>query len=358
MLIIDRYTINRFITRLIGALIAGAVIFIVVDMVENLDKFIDARVPLSRALSFYLLFLPYIFYLILPVAALLATLFNIGGLSSGNELIAMRAMGIPFYRLVVGMLGIAVIGAGGAFILGETVVPSANRKRLDIYRYEVKRIPKETRVHMGRYYFQIAPGGHLYIDRYLSSTREAYGLELVEVESGRVKKRTEWEKMTWRDQRWLAQGVLQREFIYPNEERLTFIGDTLLNFPSVKPEEMERVQTVPEEMTYSELKVFLERLRDLGGETRKWEVERYFKIAMPSATTIIVLFGAPLAALQWGGGGVLAFGLALLVCFIYYGLIYMSKILGYTGTFTPFLSAWVVNIVFFLLGGFLLWKVR
>lgn len=358
MQLIDRYVAGRFLTRLLGALIAGAVIFIVVDNVENLDKFIDARLSVKRVVIFYILYLPYIFYLVLPVGALLATLFNIGGLAAHRELTALRAVGVPFYRIALVNGGVAVLWAALAFIIGETIVPVANRKRLDIYRYEVKRIPKETRTYLGRFYFQLPSIGHLYIDRYISTTKEAYGVELVQVEGGRVLRRMEWEKMAWRDRKWVAQGVVERVFGSNPDGSLTFIGDTVMALPGVTPDELEKVQVSPEEMNFQELRRFIDRLRRSGGETHKWEVERYFKVAMPSATVIIVLFGAPLAAIRWKGGGVLAFGLALLVCFIYYGLLQVSKVLGYTGNLPPAISAWSVNLLFLLIGAGLLRKVR
>jgi lipopolysaccharide export LptBFGC system permease protein LptF len=55
---------------------------------------------------------------------------------------------------------------------------------------------------------------------------------------------------------------------------------------------------------------------------------------------------------------VLGFGLGLLVCFVYFGLMQIGKVLGYNGTLPPQIAAWGGNIIFALFGGGLILWVR
>jgi len=360
MKIVDLYIGSRFILRLVQALIAGLVVFIAVDNVENLDKFIDSGVPLARVGWYYLLYVPYILNLVLPVATLLATLFTIGGLASSNELTALRAGGIPFGRLLVVLVLLSLGSAIGSFLFGEAVVPAANRERMDIYRYEVRRIPRETRSNLGRLYFQFDRGRQFYIDRYQPATREAYGVELVESDSGRITRRLLAEKMVWRSGRWWLEDGRERQFQSEGMMPVRMVNDTTLILPGLDPEELSRVQTAPEELNYRELKEFIARLKQSGGVIQKWEVDRHSKVALPAAAVIIVLFGAPIAAMPRRRSGVaIGFGLALFICFIYYGLIQTGRVLGYGGTLPPMISAWAGNVLFGILGiGVLFFKSR
>jgi lipopolysaccharide export LptBFGC system permease protein LptF len=43
--ILDRYILTRFFGILIFAVLASMVIFVTVDLIENLDRFIDAHCP-------------------------------------------------------------------------------------------------------------------------------------------------------------------------------------------------------------------------------------------------------------------------------------------------------------------------
>ena len=99
------------------------------------------------------------------------------------------------------------------------------------------------------------------------------------------------------------------------EERL---HDLDLHFT---PDDLKRVHIAPEEMSYTDLKSLVTRLQAGGNRAGKWIVDLAFKIAQPFATVIIVLFGVPFAATRRRGGLVLGFGLSLLVCFVYFGIL-------------------------------------
>jgi lipopolysaccharide export system permease protein len=248
------------------------------------------------------------------------------------------------------LLTVAGLSALGVFYLGETIVPVANRERLDIERYEVKKIPRETRANLGRLYFQLGEGKQLYIERFQPVTGEAFGIQLVTTDSGRVAERLEAEKMVWRDRKWWLGGVSVSRFERDGWMTLRRVESKVLDLKGVQPDAFSKIQTAPEELNYGELQGFIERMRIGGGDPRKWEVDLRFKVAMPAAAVIIVLFGAPIAAVRRRSGTGLAFGLALLICFIYFGFTQFGRVMGHNAILTPFLSAWIGNIFFGVLG--------
>ncbi|MDP8238198.1 MAG: LptF/LptG family permease [Candidatus Hatepunaea meridiana] len=350
MKILDKYIIYRFIGKLIWSISVATIVFLALDLVEMLDKFIDARVPMSTVIRYYYLYIPYIIYLILPVAALLATLFTIGGLTTSNELNAMQVSGVPFSRTLVLLLLTTIVLAGCGFIFGETIVPVTNRERMDIYRYDLKKLPRDARSRHGQLYMQIGKNKQLHIERYNPGTREAFGIQLVEIDEGRVIKRTDAEKMIWRDAVWYLQGSVER--VFNSNGIVNWKKYPAMIAPAIKfePNEIEKVQTKPEEMNWVELRDFIVKLQNSGGDIIRWKVDLFFKISLPLAAVIIVLFGAPIASIKRRGGTVLGFGLVLFICFIYFGFIQVGKVLGYNGTLTPLVSAWAGNVFFGLLG--------
>ncbi|MEE9163069.1 MAG: LptF/LptG family permease, partial [Candidatus Neomarinimicrobiota bacterium] len=52
--LLDRYVLSRFLGMFLGALVAFVIVFLVVDVVENLDKFIDAKMPRRAVVAYYL----------------------------------------------------------------------------------------------------------------------------------------------------------------------------------------------------------------------------------------------------------------------------------------------------------------
>ncbi|MBM3324164.1 MAG: LptF/LptG family permease, partial [Calditrichaeota bacterium] len=164
--ILDRYILGRFFAILIFASLASMVIFITVDLIENLDRFIDAHCPAHLVFRYYFLYLPYILYLTLPVSMLLATLFTVGSFMHSHELEAMQGAGYSLYRIVVLHLIVAVPAGVFALSFGETIVPASNQLRQDIYREKVRLKPRPTAARQGRIYLQVGPNEFPHMETY------------------------------------------------------------------------------------------------------------------------------------------------------------------------------------------------
>ena len=357
MKIIDRYFLKYFLAILLFALGASIVIFVVVDLVEHLDKFIDRRVPVPEVLQYYGLYLPYIIYLVLPVGMLLASLFSMGHFMKTNEFLAMKASGISFYRLFGWVVFLGLVLSVGDLVLGETVVPFSNKTRLDIYRYQVQKIPKPTTSRRGRIYLQNSPTQFVYIDYYDPQPRTAYRVTIQTVIDNKLISRIDAQRMEYRDDMWVLYNVRDLTF---NDDKIAEIREKSMDgsFLTFLPKDLLSVQTAPEEMNYYELKDFIAKLLRSGNKAVKWIVDLDFKISQPFTNLVIVIFGLPLAAMRRKGGVMVAFGIGLFVCFIYFGVQQITKIMGYNGTMDPQIAAWSANGFFGLAGISLLFWVR
>jgi len=72
--ILSRYVLKQFATPLGLSVVAFAVVFIVINLVDRLSAFIDAGTGLVTIFVYYVYYLPEIVVLILPMAVLLAGL--------------------------------------------------------------------------------------------------------------------------------------------------------------------------------------------------------------------------------------------------------------------------------------------
>jgi len=357
MKILDRYFLKLFLTILLFSIAAAAVIFIVVDLVENLDKFIDRRVSISLVIDYYLLYLPYILYLILPVGMLLASLFAMGHFIKTNEFLAMKASGISLYRIFNWVFLLGTIISIGDLALGETVVPFANKIRLDLYRYQVNKVPKPTSSRQGRIYLQNSPTEFVYIDYFDPQPNLAFRVTIQTVVRYQLIRRIDAERMEYRNDKWTLYQIRHREFQ----------GDTIVetsqetmdgSFLTFTPHDLLTVQTAPEEMNYFELKEFIDNLLHSGNKAIRWIVDLNFKLSWPFINLVIVTFAIPLAAVRRPGGVMVAFGMGVLVCFIFWGSIQIVKVMAYNGHLPSVLAAWASNGFFTIAGLFLLFRIR
>ena len=126
MRLLDKYVALKFLNVLLFSLVAFAIIFVVVDAIDHMDKFIDRGMPKLMILKYYFYYLPYIVILCMPVAMLLASLFSIGQLSKFSELTAMKASGLSLYRIIAPILLISFFVS--LFILNVPAILSQNEK--------------------------------------------------------------------------------------------------------------------------------------------------------------------------------------------------------------------------------------
>jgi lipopolysaccharide export system permease protein len=82
------------------------------------------------------------------------------------------------------------------------------------------------------------------------------------------------------------------------------------------------------------------------------------KIAYPLISLILVLIGIPVALRLRTGGTPLAVSGGMAVCFMYILVFGFSRSLGLSGVFPPILSAWLANLVFSLIGIYMMMYVE
>jgi lipopolysaccharide export system permease protein len=354
--LLDRYILGRFFQYFLFALFASVIIFVTVDSTEMLDKFIDAKAKYTVVLLYYYYYLPYILYLTLPVSVLLATLFSVGGFVYRNELTAMQSAGYSLWRIMGMLLLIAVPLSAGMLIFGESIVPQANRARKDLYIREVKRSINPASSRQGRLYMQLGPHDFLRMESYDPISKSGDRASLHTFMGDRLARRITAERILYVKNIWVFENADIREFT--GKTPMIAHADTLMRADlSITPDDLARVNIEPEEMNYFDLRDLVTRLQNSGVRAGKWVVDLAFKLSQPFATVIIVLFGVPFAAFRRRGGLVLGFGLSLLVCFVYFGFMQVGKILGYNGSVEPYAAAWAGNIVFGLLGFYLIIRV-
>jgi len=180
-----------------------------------------------------------------------------------------------------------------------------------------------------------------------------YGVDLYQFSTdGRVLERTAARSMTWEQSpqkgQWMLHDVLIRQF--------TVEGERVEKYKSkevklrVIPEDMVELKVEPEEMSLEQLERFANRIEATGGNADRWWVDIHSKIALPFAGLIIVLFGVPVSAVRRRSGVIFGVTLSLGISFLYFGIMQAGKVLGYKEILSPWLAAWLGNIVFFIIG--------
>ena len=144
MKLFDRYIIRQFLLTALFGIIAFTIIFIVIDLMEKLDDFLDRKADAMIIVQYYIAFTPEMVKLMTPVAILLSSLFTTGKLSNNNELTAMKSSGVSMYRFMAPMLIVALIISVASVYFNGWIVPYANQRKFNIEHVYLQRNSEST----------------------------------------------------------------------------------------------------------------------------------------------------------------------------------------------------------------------
>lgn len=359
MRILDRYIIRQFIVSFLFGLIAFLMIFVLVDAMEHLDDFIDARAPVSVVVEYYIAFLPEIIKLMTPVAVLLGSLFVIGRLSTNSELTAMKSSGVSLYRILAPFLVVAFLISFASVYLNGWVVPRANSKKAYIERTVLNRGDNvSSRMNI---FFQEGPRRIVSLNYFDPRTNIASHVSVQDFADSNMTvlaHRYDAPQMKWIGPTsvaatpvpgWTLLKGAQRQFD-GSTQHLSFFDTLPMGKLSLTPSDIEKKQRKPDEMDYGELKEFIQNQEQAGQDVSRWLVDFHSKVSFPFASVIMVLFGVPFASARPRSGLALGFGICTAVTFIYLAFMKVSQVIGYNGDVNPLLTAWLANLIFLAAG--------
>jgi len=177
-----------------------------------------------------------------------------------------------------------------------------------------------------------------------------------EFADGSLARRIDAHQGQWQDDHWELRGGYERIFAGDSVETRRF--ERLSITTGERPDDVAKEERDPDAMGFAELRRWIERCRQSGGEARPYLVDMHLKFAMPFVNVITLLIGASLSTRLRRGGTALGFGLSLIISFLYYSLIRAGQALGHGGALPLVLAAWIANLIFGALGIILLLRAQ
>ncbi len=126
MAILIRYLIRSHIGPFLFSFTLITGLLFLNTIAQRLDQLTGKGLSWTVLGQFALLALPHTVALTLPMSVLVAVLFAFSDLTAENEITAMTSGGVNPIRLLLPMVGIGVILAGGMFLFNDRVLPETN----------------------------------------------------------------------------------------------------------------------------------------------------------------------------------------------------------------------------------------
>jgi lipopolysaccharide export system permease protein len=328
--ILDRYLLREFAGYLALGLLGFIVIFVVVDVIEKIDVFLDHRAPFGLVLAYYVNL-------------------ALGQLNKFGELTAMRASGLSLVRILGPVYGVAIACVGLSLLLGELVVPSATRARDDIYNRGIQQITDTHHVERPNLTYLGAGGRIWYARLYVVPERRMHEVSLQEFKAGQLVRRIDAAEASWDGSRWVFVSGFTRTFEGGHETAEPFTRMAVGGIGE-RPDDFAKDNARPDEMNYLELREYVTRLRASGARVSNYLVDLHLKLAFPLICLVVVLIGGAMATRLRTQSAALGFGLSVAISFLYYGLMRAGQALGHYGALPPYVAAWLGDAVFGSIG--------
>lgn len=357
--ILDRYLLKELAAPFFFGIAAFSSVFIGTDVLFRMADYIAKYgAPFFSVFKLFLVSLPEIIRYTLPMSMLLATLLAFGRLSSTSEIVAMRAGGISFGRLMRPVIGMALVVTFVAFAIGEYVVPASRVAYQQILRLEIERSAQPAsqdhvviKVTSGKEMNQL-----IYARKFDESSGRLEEVVIEDFDKGELARIETAEYGVFEDSRWtLHNGVINE--VTPNGKITRSVSFDQQILPSLNaPREIAVNQKRPKDMNISELREQISSLKRQFTANSKLKLELYQRYALPFACLMCALIGAPLGVQPQRSSSSMGFALSVVIILIYYVFLSVCSSLGESGKIPPLLAAWIPNLIGFSAGGFFIWK--
>ncbi len=340
----DRYVARRLIPPLLLVLGSTALLYIVIDLSDRVEDMAKNDVSTQVIFGYYANLTPQIFLDVTPFALMIAVLVLLTVLERQQELTALKAAGISLFRLAVPILLIASVSAGGLWILGEIVVPDANREAQRLRDRITGRDTKRSYRSSDRQWLMSRDDEALYnFLRYDSRSKTLIRFTLFRIdEDMKLKFHLFSRRVRYLDGVWIADSGWFRQIFPDGTDEYRRIDNPMrLDIPE-SPDYFGQEYRTPAEMSIGELGDYIDELIDSGYRPSSLIVRWHQKLTYPLSAFVMVLLALPFG-LSRGGRRVSTMqgvAIALVLGIAYMMLVALFSKLGDVEVLPPVVGAW------------------
>ena len=357
MKIIDRYISKNFIKSFLLSLIAFVGIFLVSQLFKVIRYVSDGRFSADESIIYILTMIPKILIDVAPLAVLLGSLMTISSMASNLEIISLKTSGISFKRIILFPVLISLIISGVVFYINDSLYPYALRKNREIKSRDV--IVREAPTEKNNAFLRGENANYVYLMGKLNrKTGFAENVEIIDLNKDFSKAeriitaqegRYNFSRKVW---------VLKDANIYSGnrDKQVKSVDYFTDNKYNDIPDHFITTTVEPRTLTIKELKQAVRDMTSVGGDTRELLVELGNRYSFPFASFIISFLGLALGGRYVRGTSAVSLGVCVLLGYGYYIVKASFEAFTSNGFLNPLVGGWIPNILFFVVGIYLLNK--
>ena len=354
------YISKQFLKPLVFISFAFGFVVMISEFFREMSMYMELKTPFFTIVEYLLLNLPWWMIDVFAVSVLLALLFSLGELAKRNEITALKASGVNLWRIIclfmflgfcIGIFDFSM----REFVIPKTVIQAEYVKKVKIrkktfgeveneHKNIIVTLPNNSRMSIGYLNIKENYMKDIIIDKY---NDKYYLTENLVVGEG-----------VYTNGGWLLRHGVIRTFDDKNNWNEQYFESKVFGF-TVKPQDLIVKDTRYEQMNLKDFKEYIRKKQMLGQNTLKEQIKYHSRFANVFAHIIVMMIGIPFA-LGLGNkfGKIISFTFALIFSFIYWCVQAVCMSLGENQVVSVWLAAWLPNILFGVVGIYLMSKIK
>jgi lipopolysaccharide export system permease protein len=357
MRLLDRYVVRNFLQAYIYCIAGFISIWLIFDVSDNISTFIDQHVGLPLTVRYYATQVPQILIILLPVSLLLALLFSLGRMSRANEIVSMLTAGVSVPRVLLPLIVIGLITVAATTALNYSLAPhaelarkmflsSARARQGSMVEGQIFRNRTDART----WFIQNFRPGHNVFNNVQILQQDARDNIVTNYLAARATYQAEtkiWEFENVKVVHYDPAGNILDEQVYPSLK---------IDNWSETPFRLGSANVRAEFLSIPELRRYLQFNSDFPATLlAPFRTHFQYRLALPWTCLVVVCIAAPLG-IGYSRRGVLAsVASAVVLIFSMNFMTHLFLALGEGDRISPLVAAWTPNILFAVIGLYLLY---
>ena len=372
MKLLDQLVLKDLVPNLLIGIGMFSSLFIALGPSITTSRLLSDGLPLALILKFFLYNTISYLGLTFPMGMLLSVLLGFGRLSADSETVALFAGGIPFLRAAAPAAALGLLVSGAAYVVNDPLASYADHQIVDMKRAGLHQLATVKPYDLPPRYVNGSLQATAHIEKGFdlrTGTLRQVTITIYDASSGQVSTVFYAQKA-----RPLTADPETTEYQLDDVEVLSRNGPTSYLY-TLRSRELPTtvlkqtpntnallslIKDDPNALAFSKLRQAVAYLRrqGFGGDpdVRAADFALWSKIAVPLASVVFALVGAPLALRPQRTSKVTGWLLSLPIILVYYVLYSVMTSVARGGACPPLLAAFVPDIVGLLVGIGLVWK--
>jgi LPS export ABC transporter permease LptG len=358
----DRYLLGEMVMPFLGGILLIIVMLIGNTLFPLIQPIVKNGIPLKVVAKLVVFNIPTLLVLTLPAGMALSAAWAVNRMARDSEITAIRMAGVPLRRIFLPIFGMGVVTSAAAFLIGDRVVPAAQHQF------------QETQGQMLAYAIQASPA--LAANKVFTYQNYSFHIHEIQKDSSGDPNKLKLSGVTiyenpsddgypvlmtarsadYNKDIWTLHDVVMHSIGPDGFTRLEIAGETTTLNLRVPLNLAAGDYLRPDELTMRQLGQQMAALARTHQDFTEVAVNYYMKLSLPLICLAFAFCAPPLALRFSRAGAYMGIFLSLVMVWVAWNTLLLTKFLGLSGKLDPMIAAWSPDVLFAVIGAWLLWK--